>query len=106
MNQVDQGGINVLQVAAAATVLDGNLGRTQLLALTENVTISGANNFVTGEVFTLIVKQDATGNWTLTWPADFKGALAINLAAFGVTTFNWASDELGNYYPLGPAVWS
>ena len=103
---IDLGGIDALQVTAASCILDALRGRTQSLMLTENTTIAGANNFLTGNLIQLTILQDATGAWVLTWGAEFQSPPPINEAAFGNTTVLWAQDEFGNYYQFGSALWS
>lgn len=106
--QVDQGGINAVQTAGGNGVLDGFRGRNQRLYLMEDVTLTGANNFITGEALTLTVIQDQTGGWMVTWPDNFKGvdAYTVNPAANGRTEIIFAADELDNFYPMGQPIWS
>lgn len=106
MGLTDRGGINLCETALGVATFDGFRGRTQDLSLTQDTAIGGAMNFTTGQVIMVIIRQDGFGGWVLTWPANFKGVPGINLAAFGVTTMLWAQDELGNFYPMGAAVWS
>jgi hypothetical protein len=103
---VDKGGINVMPVTGGVAAFDGARGRSQILNLTANTTISGAQNMQTGELFTVAFLQDQTGGWTLTWPANFKAPPTLNLDPLGKTEMFWAADELGNYYPFGSAFWS
>jgi hypothetical protein len=103
---VDSGGMNVMQVTAGVAAFDGYRGRTQVLNLTGDTTISGASNFQTGEVFLLMILQDGVGGWDITWPANFKGVPGVNMAALGKTEMKWASDEQGDFYPFDNAVWS
>lgn len=103
---IDLGGLNAVQVTAATAVLDGLKGRTQVLPLTEDVTIAGADNFTTGNLVTLVVSQDPTGGWTLTWASEFQSPPMINMGAFGKTIVMWADDEFGNYYQFGVAIWA
>lgn len=103
---IDLGGFNSLLVSGAATVLDALKGRSQSLLLLEDVTVSGANNFATGNLITLGVSQDAEGGWDVTWSSQFQSPPILNMAQFGKTTILWADDEFGNYYQFGVAVWS
>jgi hypothetical protein len=102
---INGGGLVLVPIVAGVAEFDGTHGTSQSLTLTEDVT-STATNFTAGAAILTLVKQDATGGWALTWPANFKNAPAINPAPLGATTQEWMKDEAGNYYPFGAAVWS
>jgi hypothetical protein len=102
---INGGGLVIVPIVAGVAEFDGTHGTSQSLTLTEDVT-STAANFTAGAAILTLVKQDATGGWDMTWPANFKNVPAINPAPLGATTQEWMKDEAGNYYPFGAAVWS
>lgn len=103
---IDFGGIVALDASGGGAVLDGLKGRTQSLFLTTATGLAGANNFITGELITLQIEQDAIGGWTLTFDAAFQAPPPINEVAFGRTKMLLSADEFGNYYQFGVATWS
>lgn len=102
---LEPGGLNVAQVANGTVLLDGRLGRSQSLVLTESATVEVAN-WLPGLPYAVCIRQDRFGGRTVTWPASFRGTQAINPAPNGATRQMWIQDEAGNYYPLNNAVWS
>jgi hypothetical protein len=102
---INGGGLVIVPIVAGVAEFDGTRGTSQSLTLTEDVT-STAANFTAGAAILTLVKQDATGGWAMTWPANFQNVPAINPAPNGATTQEWMKDEAGNYYPFGAAVWS
>ena len=71
------------------------------LTLTSNTTIAAPTNALSGQVMNFIIKQDGTGNWTVTWNSVFKfpsGTAPTITAAAGsvdVVTMQYdATDEV------------
>jgi hypothetical protein len=102
---INGGGLVIVPIVAGVAEFDGTHGSSQSLTLTENVT-STAANFVAGATIMTLIKQDGTGGWTMTWPANFINVPAINPAPNGATAQIWMKDEAANYYPFGGATWS
>lgn len=103
---VDFAGINSLVVTAASAVLDALKGRIQTVLIDADLDLTGANNFITGELITLMISQDMTGGWEVTFADEFQAPPTLNLAPNGKTTMIWAADEFGNYYQFGSALWT
>ncbi len=57
---------------SATPTFDYANSNTQEITLTANVTSSTFSNGVSGGLYLLILKQDATGSRTVTWPASVK----------------------------------
>lgn len=102
---ISGGGLYIVPIVGGVAEFSGAGGTGQSLTLTQNVT-STAANFVAGTPIMTLVKQNATGGWTMSWPANFKNAPEINPAPDGVTAQLWMKDEDANYYPFGGATWS
>ena len=62
---------------SATPVFDCSQGISFAITLTGNVTSSSAPNAKAGQVYTFIIRQDATGSRSFVWPANFKGASTI-----------------------------
>lgn len=103
---IDFGGQVQIDTSGGGAVIDGLRGRTQNLMLGQNVALSGANNFLTGELITVVLVQDIIGGWAMTWANQFQAPPGINMAPNGKTTMIWAADEFGNYYQFGSALWT
>jgi hypothetical protein len=73
-------GVNAVAFSVTPT-FDASLGNTQTITLTANVTSSTLSNAVAGQWLVLDIVEDATGGRTFAWPANFKGAGAINTGA-------------------------
>lgn len=101
----NRGGIYIVPIIGGIAYFNGQGGKGQSLTLTQNVT-SNAANFVAGSSILTLVKQDATGGWTMSWPTNFKNAPEVNPAPNGATAQLWMLDEDGAYYPFGGATWS
>lgn len=57
--------------STTAATIDWANGNTQAITLTGDCTLT-LNNPISGAFYTLEIKQDATGNRTITWPVDVK----------------------------------
>jgi hypothetical protein len=96
----------VVPINSGTPVFDGSQGQGMSLTLSQNVTSSTAINFPNGVLIPVILKQNATGGYTMTWPTNWKSMPAVNLAPNGVTSFAVMLDETGAFYPVSSAVWS
>ncbi len=91
-------------VGSVAGVLTLNLANTSsfLINLTQNVTSIVLTNPTDGQEITLLWIQNATGTWTVTFPANILGATAPSVGANTVScqkfTYN-AGDT--NLYATG-----
>ncbi len=86
--------IHVIGDSGASKTVDWNNGNTQHITLTANCTLTFSNG-LSGRKYTLIVKQDATGSRTITWPgtARWSGGNTPTLTTTGNTT-----DYIGFFY--------
>ena len=77
--------LTAVAIASAANfTVDSFAGPVQRITLTEDTTcdaISGDGFSVVGSIITLIVVQDGTGTWTLTFASAFRKASADVLTA-------------------------
>ncbi len=84
---------NALTYNANITI-DWNNGNIQSVILTGNTTLTFTNGQDGGE-YTLIIKQDDTGNRTVTWPADVRWS---NGTTVTLTTTANKTDYIGFIY--------
>jgi hypothetical protein len=84
---------NAMSFSATPT-FDGNSYNSFKMTLTGNVTSSTLSGGLTGQQITLLLCQDATGNRTMTWPANLK----LSGGAFTLTTTASKCDSLTALY--------
>lgn len=72
--------IQVRAVSGAATTIDWVSGDEYALTLTADCTLTFVNP-VSGGRYLIVVQQDVTGGWTVTWPANvlWAGGMAPTL---------------------------
>lgn len=97
------------QVIADAATISWNMdnGSVMQVTLGGNRTMAAPTNLVSGGTYTAIIKQDATGNRTLTWNAAFKfsgGSKTLSTAANAVDVATFVSDGTNLYGQLIKAV--
>jgi len=84
---------------APSLAIDWNAGNVQSLTLSTNTTLTFSDGQVGGE-YKLILKQDATGGRTITWPVSVKwvGGIAPTLTsnANGIDVVSFVHD--GSFY--------
>lgn len=101
-------GINALGNQSGSITIDLSLGNVISLTLTGNTTISSFTNGVAsvGEEITLIVSQNGTGGYTLTWPSAVAGKIpAISPVASSVSVFKGVFDGTNlNFSNNGPTA--
>jgi len=66
--------------------------------LTANASLT-LGGFQRGQLVQFLIRQNSTGGWTFTWPANVKNAPAVDTDANSVTTANYFVDQFGNFYP-------
>jgi uncharacterized protein (AIM24 family) len=95
---------------STAYTIDNTNGTLQILTLTGNCTFTFPTA-TAGKSFTLILKQDATGSRTVTWPASVKwpGGTAPTITAtaskadkyvFTADSSSWVGSNAGQNYTL------
>ena len=80
---------------AAAMTPDFTTGSVFEVTLTGNLTITQSANMVAGQQFTMILKQDATGSRTGTFPSNWKfvgGSKTLSTAASAIDTITGVYD--------------
>lgn len=84
---------------ASGTAIDWTNGNVQELSLTASVTLTFAGG-LDGSRLMLVVKQDATGNRQITWPANVKwpGGTAPTLSGANKTDLITFMYDGTNYY--------
>jgi hypothetical protein len=90
--------VNAAQYQTPAVVIAGttisNEAGLQTITLAANQTLTlGGTALQPGSIITLKVTENATGGFTLTLPAAFVGAPAINTAANAVTVMTFQSTD-------------
>ena len=98
---------NLVTLSDGATVnIDWEDGSVQTLTLGGNRTLE-FDNPVTGGKYVLILKQDATGGRTVTWPANVKwtagSAPVLSTGANDIDIFGFIYDGT-NWYGVGEAL--
>jgi hypothetical protein len=96
-------GINTVAFSATPN-FDLNLGNTQTITLSGNVTSATIANSAAGQIVVFIICQDATGGRTFVWPAQFHGAMTIGATASKCSAQDFVAKDASNYYALGPGV--
>ncbi len=88
---------SVTLVDAANVAIDLSQGDVFYLAITDDRTLSAPTNAKGGQRFTLVVKQAAAGNKTLTFDASFVGAstAAVSKVANSITVLHFVTTVDG-----------
>lgn len=91
-------------IAASSATINWGLGNVQSKTLSGNETLTFANGQA-GGIYTLILKQDGTGNRTVSWPATVKWANrtapTLTSSANGIDSVEFiydGVDYLGSYH--------
>jgi len=97
------------QVIADAATINWNvdLGSVMQVTLGGNRTMAAPTNHVAGGTYTAIIKQDASGNRTMTWNAVFKfagGSKTLTTSANATDIATFVSDGINLYGQLIKAV--
>jgi len=95
-------GLNVVTFSSTPT-FDANLGNTQKITLTGNVTSSTLSNASAGQSLDFIICQDATGSRTFVWPTNVKGGMTIGSTLSTCSAQNFIFDGT-NAYALSAGV--
>lgn len=93
--------VSTNSASGAAPNLDLSAGSVQDVTLTANATLTISNPPATGKGYgvTLILRQDATGSRTLTWPTSIKwaggAAPVISTAANSIDVYTFYTTNGG-----------
>jgi hypothetical protein len=63
--------VNAPAIATAAVTMDCAVSNQFYVELTEDITVNAPTNPQNGQTIWIILQQDATGDWTVTWNAAF-----------------------------------
>lgn len=85
---------------SATPIFSGALGNVFDITLTGNVTASTLTAVAPGGLILFFIQQDATGNWTFTWPANVKNPPVVDNAPGSTTTAGFIMRNDGNAYPF------
>ena len=83
----------------ATVAWDASLGANAQVTLTASRIMGAPSNLVAGAKYTLIVNQNGTGGWGLTWNAVYKGIGGAAMpqpaltATTGITSFSFTSPD-------------
>jgi hypothetical protein len=72
-------------------------GRTVMMTLTDNITVNAPTGGSTGDQFTLIFIQDATGGRRITWDAEYRGFVGQTLGSSTTLATRWCKDPDGHW---------
>jgi hypothetical protein len=97
--------INDVGASGTTKTIDFNTGNVQFIDLTGNVTFT-LSNPVSGFAYNLVLKQDATGSRTATWPASVKWAggtpPTLSTAANAIDVITLIYNGLDSEYYAAP----
>jgi hypothetical protein len=78
-------GISVVPFSATP-IFDGTNSNSFQMTLTGNVTSSTFINGIDGQYYDFLIRQDASGLQSFTWPTTFKGIITIPITSLANTT--------------------
>jgi hypothetical protein len=84
----------IAETFSATPTFDASTGCVFTMTLTANVTSSTVSNPTAGQRIVLILTQDGTGSRTFAFPANFKGATAVDSAANSVSVQEFVYDSV------------
>ncbi len=94
----------VNSVAFSATpAFDADLGNTQKITLTGNVTSSTLSNASAGQQINFMICQDGSGSHTFAWPSNVKGGMTVGATPSTCSAQTFIFDGT-NAYALSPGV--
>ena len=70
------------------------------MTLVGNTTLQTLTGLTKGQAVYFIIRQNGTGGYTFTWPANVKNPPLVDAAADSVSTANFIVDYLLNLYPM------
>lgn len=98
---------NLLLVIPAADnmVFDGSASTAFKTTLPGNVTNATFPNMHSGQLYTFIIVQDATGGWNFVWPGNVFNADPVSKKPNCTTIQTFVADEFGNLYAIAPGTY-
>jgi hypothetical protein len=96
--------------SSTAPLFDLSKKHVHVLTMTMTASSPIVQNPKDGQVYKFIIKQDAVGGWSFTFPASFKGAGVISTAQgnaaankINIQVFTWYNADSA-FYPWGPMI--
>lgn len=83
---------------------DGTSALTFKIPLNLDATFD-IENAVAGNLYTVIIQQDGTGNRSLDWPENFRNPSPINPEPNGVTVQTFVFSDDSWFYPISSSTW-
>lgn len=98
---------NLLLILPAADVMafDGSKSTAFKTTLPGSVTNATFPNMASGQLYTFIIVQDATGGWNFVWPANVHNAARVCHDPNSTTVQTFVADEFGNLYAIAPGTY-
>lgn len=106
LNTAIENGASLTNTVSFSTtpVFDASLGQVQELTLTGNVSASTIINLSEPQLIIFVIKQDATGGRTFTWPTNVFGAMTIDSPANTVNVQSFITTDGANLYATSIGV--
>lgn len=96
--------------SSSTPLFDLSKGHYHKLTMTMSAAAPIVQNPLDGQLYKFVIKQDAVGGWSFTFPSSFKGAGVISTAQGNATAltvniqvFTWDATDSA-FYPWGPMV--
>lgn len=102
--------VNAPSITAAAVDIDAAVSNQFYVVLTESITVNAPTNPQNGQTIWILLKQDGTGSWTVTWNAAFcfaggsaptmtatAGKADLYVATYNATLTKWIVVASQNY---------
>jgi hypothetical protein len=92
--------------AADDMIFPGDTYTAFTTILPGDVTHPVVEGMVAGNLYTFIIKQDATGGHLLLWPSNVHNATRIMPTPNSTTVQTFVADGNGDLWAIGPGTWS
>ena len=87
----------------ATIAVNAALSNNFTVTIAGNRTLSNPTNLVAGQILNFQITQDATGNRTLAFGANYNGAISLNPAANAITLFSCYASSSSSLQCAGGA---
>jgi hypothetical protein len=96
--------------SSSTPLFDLSKGHYHKLTMTMTASAPIVQNPRDGQPYKFVIKQDAVGGWSFTFPSSFKGAGVISTAQgnaaankVNIQVFTWDATDSA-FYPWGPMI--
>jgi hypothetical protein len=96
----------IRQIAAQTMLLDGSQQETFVVDFKTSVLNLAMKKISPGQLYVLVMKQDANGNHTLTWGSAFRNAMMLDPAPNSVTVQCFIGMTGGSLLAVPPGTWT